>query len=76
MRIKVSQPLARINEAAGVINAAQFTWQVISGVIHWFHKGKPHHTIELNDEQRRHHSNGGAFECEYGCGTTLRTGPG
>jgi len=74
MRLKVSKALNSINTASSVVNAINFTWSVVSGVLHWYHRGEVHHTIKLTEEQKRHLANGGTLECEYDCGTILRAG--
>jgi len=73
MNIKLKQTLKGANTAIGIYNLANFTWKVISGVLHWYHNHQLHHTIELNEAQLRHHEAGGKLECEYACGTVLRT---
>jgi hypothetical protein len=73
MRIVLKNTLRSLNESMGAINALALTWNVVSGCINWYHNGQLHHKVKLNEEQQRHHVNGGAFECQYACGTVLRT---
>jgi hypothetical protein len=67
-RINVSKSL---NEISGHVNAAQFTWNVINGVLQWIHGGKVHHTLTLTADQIQTLNNGGRVECSYECGTLL-----
>jgi hypothetical protein len=74
MKINVKKGLRHINTAMTVISAAQFTWGVVEGVLHWYHQGEHHHSISLTEAQRQHLIAGGTLECEYDCGTILRAG--
>jgi hypothetical protein len=74
MRARISQTIRSINQTASVVNAVHFTWKLVDDVLHWYHQGKPHHSIPLTEEQRRHVANGGNLECEYACGTVLIAG--
>lgn len=72
LKIRMKKTLNAINETAGAVNAAQFTYEIANKAIRFFHKGKHHHSVDLSDEEERHLANGGSIECEYACGTALR----
>lgn len=76
MKIKLKGTLLAAGEAAnainGIVNTAQFTYNVTKGAINWYHNRKHHHSIPLSKEQEEHFDKGGTLECEYACGNVLR----
>jgi ABC-type nickel/cobalt efflux system permease component RcnA len=70
-RLKVPKTLKSLNEGILIAQGLEWTWEKVRDVIKWYHNRQHHHSVQLTDEQAQHLDNGGALECEYGCGSVL-----